>query len=181
MARPRACPVLAVLAVASATVGAATYVRAAAADPVPPRPVNVVVNPGGARLIVDDMVREWFGETLWLLPGRHRVRIDVPDSRCCELVDEAMEVAPADGGPQRFVFHLEMRPAAVVVLQGPDDGTMHCRDLALTAANGSIAAVPMTQPEWSGRCTFRRGAVTVAAGPVRIAAGEVNAILWPED
>jgi hypothetical protein len=119
--------------------------------------------------------------TLWLLPGRHRVRIDVPDSRCCDPVDTDVTVAEADGGLQRFVFHLSVRPASVVVLEGPDDGILQCPGLPLVARVGDIESAEMSLPEWVGRCTFREGRHTVASGEVRLRAGELNAVLWPAE
>src|SRR5262245_5917480 len=70
------------VAMALAGVSPARPPEARAQEP-PLASVRFAIYPSGARLIVGDRLVDWFGATVKLPAGRHRVMVDVPDSRCC--------------------------------------------------------------------------------------------------
>ena len=149
------------------------------------RLVRFAINPGGARLILDGMVTPWFGTTLSLAPGEHRVQIHVPDSRCCEPIAKGLRVLPpAERQPdsvQLVVIHLPVRPARVTLVDAPPRAVLSCHELGLVVESGHLEAVAMTSVSWDGQCEL--DSVDGSAPRtmrVRVVAGEVNAVRWPQ-
>lgn len=141
--------------------------------------VRFAIRPAGARLLVDDHLLPWFGTTLFLEPGRHHVAIDVPDSRCCPPLDTTIEVKPAAGEAQRFVFSLLIRPAGVTLVEAPEHAELSCPRALLRVAAGGLAVLPMQSVVWEGTCFFESKSGASREERLRLRAGEVNAIRWP--
>ena len=154
---------------------------ASASDRARARRVRVSVVPAGARLWIDGAETSWFGRTLVLGVGQHRIRAEVPGSRCCKTWSGVVRIAGAARGddPQRLVIPLEVLPAKVVLVDAPSDAQLRCRDIGISSGLGELSTVHMREPEWTGWCEFQSGGVVTRAR-VRLAAGEINAVPWAE-
>jgi serine/threonine-protein kinase len=145
------------------------------------RRVRVSLVPAGARLWIDGVETSWFGRTLMLGVGEHRIRAEVPGSRCCKPWSGVVRIsaAPRPGDPQRLVIPLEVLPAKLVLVDAPPDAQLRCAGIGVTAGLGELSTVRLREPEWSGWCEFRSGELVTPAR-VRLAAGEINAVPWVE-
>jgi eukaryotic-like serine/threonine-protein kinase len=144
--------------------------------------VRFSVVPAGARIWVEGIETSWFGRTLLLGVGQHRIRAEVPGSRCCKPWSGVVRISATSlaDDPQSVVIPLEISPARLVLVDAPQAAELQCAAIGVVAGLGELVTVRLRQPEWSGWCDFRNGDV-VTRSLVRVAAGEINAVPWIEE
>jgi serine/threonine-protein kinase len=162
--------------------------------PTPPpsgnRHVKFLVNPQGAKLLVDGQPINWFGGTVSLPPGAHQVTAFMEGSKegakCCKTLETSVMVQapPADNleQVQSIPLALEILPASVTLTGAPPNGQYVCPSINLSGFPGSTVKVKLNEPVWTGKCQF----TTSNDKPgrphaVSLRAGEMNAIAWPVD
>jgi serine/threonine-protein kinase len=149
------------------------------------RRVRFAIVPGGGRLTLDGREVSWFGATFALSPGPHRVRVEVPGSKCCRAFAGSIPIAPPpEGKPdatQVVAIRLEIQPARAVLVNAPPGAQFVCPTLGLTGSAGTLQDVQLPEAHWSGSCGFvPQGSLhPTHKATVTLDAGELNAIPWP--
>ena len=149
------------------------------------RRVRFAIVPAGGRLTLDGREVAWFGSTFALGPGAHRVRVEVPGSKCCRAFTGSVAITPPpEGKPeaaQIVPIRLQLQPARAVLVNAPPGAQFVCPSLGLSGSAGALQDVQLPEAHWSGACGFLPpGAVRpTRRSTVSLEAGELNAIEWP--
>jgi hypothetical protein len=140
------------------------------------RTVRFALNPGGARLVVDDRPVPWFGVHHELPLGEHTLAIEMPRelAHCCLPVHTKVVITAGDE-LEVISIHLPYQDAKVVLVDGPGYGFLACKELGIVIAESQLVAIPMHEIEWRGRCTSESGARVA----VQLRAGETTVVPWP--
>jgi serine/threonine-protein kinase len=149
------------------------------------RKVRFNLTPKGAKLSVDgSLLTSWLQE-MSLSVGAHAVEVIPNVERCCDRFAGriTIEAAPASApdSVQQIGLAMAIRPAVVSLSGAPQNAQLSCPALALTCFAGSSKQVKLTEPSWSGRCTFTAPDKPPRQGHVTLNAGETNALPWPSD